>query len=508
MLDDSQIRENILLDNESLVIMASAGSGKTTIMTNKIRKDLEGNKSHYTVAAVTFMRKAAKDIRSKLGKGYSNVFVGTNDSFVEQEIILPFINDLYPEVGNYTIKYDRKFNNYSQGIQLLKTENIIGVYRDGGKRNFKFDLALDILKNSEAASQYLKAKYFKLFIDEYQDSDQSMHDFFMWLIDELKIKLFIVGDEKQSIYKWRGAFPLNFVNLTSNTKFKTYQLTRNFRSEIDIQNFANSLYETTSRNIVEQKDVKNVVLVNPNNENLTKVEIVVRLIETLELDINKEITVIINVNTEITDFISEINELGYNFSFIPKTPIDGAFKNTNFLQELATYYFDINQNEYDLIEEIVGDYTLDQINKLKDILKDFKYSIKTTKILEDTIIDLYNFFEIAINIEEVTALVLTLEDESNSIAFNSEKIKHKALTVFTSKGLEFDQVVSFSNYYFGTNNFGYKVNKFEDHYVCITRAKEKFIMIYENFQYGLNINEIIKNNTGLSMNNFMKIYKS
>ena len=53
MLDDNQIRESILLDNESLVIMASAGSGKTTIMTNKIKKDLKFNNSHYTVAAVT-----------------------------------------------------------------------------------------------------------------------------------------------------------------------------------------------------------------------------------------------------------------------------------------------------------------------------------------------------------------------------------------------------------------------------------------------------------------------
>ena len=271
MIDDSQIRESILLDNDSLVILASAGSGKTTIMTTKIRNDLKNNKSHYTVAAVTFMRKAVKEIRNKLGKGYSNVFVGTNDSFVEQEVILPFLNDIYPNIGNCSIRYDRKFNSYSEGIKLIKTENIIGVYERGvGNKNFKFDLALEVLAKSEAASQYMKAKYFKIFIDEYQDSDQSMHNFFMWLMNDLNIKLFIVGDEKQSIYKWRGAYPQNFINLTSNDKFKSYQLTMNFRSHIDIKNFSNSLNESTSNDIEIQDTIENVVLVTPKIANTSR----------------------------------------------------------------------------------------------------------------------------------------------------------------------------------------------------------------------------------------------
>ncbi|MGH1143115.1 UvrD-helicase domain-containing protein [Bacillus pseudomycoides] len=507
MIDDSKTRERILLDNDSLVILAGAGSGKTTIMTEKIRKDLKNNKSHYTVAAITFMRKAAKEIRSKLGKGYSNVFIGSNDSFVEKEIISPFIYDVYTNLGGVSVRYDRKFSSYSDGIKLLKTENILGVYNsDVRNKNFKFDLALDVLMNSKAAAQYLKAKYSKVFIDEYQDSDQSMHELFMFLIDELKIKLFIVGDEKQSIYKWRGAYPQNFISLASNKKFNNYQLTRNFRSHIDIQNFSNSLNKNTSENIELQDEVHSVVLVRASNE-LTRVEIVKRLIESLEVNMEREISILINTNTEIIDFVNEINNLGYNFSCIPKTPIDNPFVNGNFLHELASYYFNEDINEYDLIETLIGSYTNDQIIKLKGILKDFKVNQHTDKILEETILDLYNFFEVTINIEEIKALTQTLEDEENSIAFNNSKIKHKVMTVFSSKGLEFEQVISFSSFYFGKNNYGYKVERFEDHYVCITRAKEKIIMVNESIEYVLNINELIKGNTGLSLNDLTKVYK-
>lgn len=50
---------------------------------------------------------------------------------------------------------------------------------------------------------FLKAKYFKIYIDEYQDCDYAMHQFFMYLCKQLDIHLFVVGDEKQSIYIWR-----------------------------------------------------------------------------------------------------------------------------------------------------------------------------------------------------------------------------------------------------------------------------------------------------------------
>ena len=67
---------------------------------------------------------------------------------------------------------------------------------------------------------YLQAKYFKIYIDEYQDCDKSMHKFFMYLCDELNIETFVVGDEKQSIYIWRGAYPEAFKSIWNKPNFK------------------------------------------------------------------------------------------------------------------------------------------------------------------------------------------------------------------------------------------------------------------------------------------------
>ncbi len=80
------------------------------------------------------------------------------------------------------------------------------------KKNFIFELAQKIVENSTACRLYLQAKYFKIYIDEYQDCDKSMHKLFMYLCDTLKIETFVAGDEKQSIYIWRGAYPEAFVS--------------------------------------------------------------------------------------------------------------------------------------------------------------------------------------------------------------------------------------------------------------------------------------------------------
>ncbi|HGA1461714.1 TPA: UvrD-helicase domain-containing protein, partial [Streptococcus suis] len=98
-------------------------------------------------------------------------------------------------------------------------------------KNFKCEVALDILKNIVSASEYLKYKFNSLYIDEFQDCDQSMNDLFMYLKDELGIRLFIVGDDKQSIYQWRGASPRYIKNLWENENdLKKERFIGNFRS--------------------------------------------------------------------------------------------------------------------------------------------------------------------------------------------------------------------------------------------------------------------------------------
>ena len=235
----SEEQYNILNAKGNIVVTANAGAGKTFILVEKINKTIEENKTHKTIAAITFTRKAANEIKNRLKMDTSNIYVGTNDSFVLEEIIRPFFKDIYHTKFSNELEpdYQLKVDNSKQGIDIMLTQHIIPKFRDN-KKNFNFRLAKYILENSKIARTYLMSKYNYIFIDEYQDSDNDMHNFFMYLTECLNINLFIVGDEKQSIYIWRGANPESFMSLTRNENFEHYKLSENYRSCQPIKNYA------------------------------------------------------------------------------------------------------------------------------------------------------------------------------------------------------------------------------------------------------------------------------
>ncbi|MVX59710.1 AAA family ATPase [Streptococcus danieliae] len=202
---DQHIRDEILGHDGSLVVRASAGSGKTTMMVQKIKSVLEDITNHKTVVATTFTRKATQEIRNKYHElgGEKSFLVITNDGFVEQEIIRPFINDAHrlmnPNFGDLCLsgldetkvdfsKVDlsdfindysnTQFATYGQLLTNLIVNKKLSKYSDNNK-NFKFELAFFILENSQACREYLASKYKMIFIDEYQDSDLKMNDLFM-----------------------------------------------------------------------------------------------------------------------------------------------------------------------------------------------------------------------------------------------------------------------------------------------------------------------------------------
>lgn len=231
----SKTQKEIIEDIDgSIIVSASAGTGKTGVLVEKIKYELEKNLTEKTVAGITFTIKAANEIKERLNvENEEDVFIGTNNSFAVQEIIAPFMWDIYGK--DYRFEFDanylNKVNTFEEGINCLRENKSVCSYYDN-KKNFVFDLALDILEKSSSARKYLKAKYFKLFIDEYQDCDMSMHKFFMYIKDTLQINLFIVGDSKQSIYMWRGAVPGLFNNIIEKKilKFMFYMRI------IDVQN--------------------------------------------------------------------------------------------------------------------------------------------------------------------------------------------------------------------------------------------------------------------------------
>lgn len=219
-IKDKTIRESILTTDGNIVISADAGTGKTFMTVERIRDDVIKMDNYQTYAAITFTNKAAKELVDRLGDVQQG-FVGTNDKFILNEIIIPFSKDVYPQIKGKNIKTDySESEKYDKGQELLDRyidEGIIGTYTDS-HYNFAFQLALHILKKSHAARRYLVNRYFRIYVDEYQDSDKDMHAFFMYINEKLKIPFFIVGDIKQSIYEWRGGYPDGFKMLLQSDK--------------------------------------------------------------------------------------------------------------------------------------------------------------------------------------------------------------------------------------------------------------------------------------------------
>ena len=85
----SPIQEEIVNTSGNLIVRASAGTGKTHTMVSKIAKEINENHTHKVIAAITFTIKAAQEIKDRLSVDVTRHFIGTNNSFVIEEIIKP-----------------------------------------------------------------------------------------------------------------------------------------------------------------------------------------------------------------------------------------------------------------------------------------------------------------------------------------------------------------------------------------------------------------------------------
>ena len=278
-----------------LLIIAGAGSGKTRVLTNRIAYLIdECGVNPYNILAITFTNKAAAEMRERveqtIGEG-SQVWVSTFHSTCVR-ILRRYIDRLGYN-NNFTI-YDtddqksvikevcKKLNidtkmlkerTIMNGISSAKDEmitpdemeinagndynakRIAGIYREY-QRELKLNNALDfddlIFKTVELFNQdeevlnAYQERFRYIMVDEYQDTNTSQFR----LISKLAEKygnLCVVGDDDQSIYKFRGANIANILNFESAFPgAKTIKLEQNYRSTQTILNAANEVIKNNT----------------------------------------------------------------------------------------------------------------------------------------------------------------------------------------------------------------------------------------------------------------------
>ncbi|HMS34622.1 MAG TPA: 3'-5' exonuclease [Ignavibacteria bacterium] len=297
------------------IIIAGAGSGKTRVLTYKIAYLLESGISPFDILALTFTNKAAKEMKERIislaGEGLEKIWMGTFHSIFAR--LLRIEADFLGFTRNFTI-YDTDDSvsmirqlmtsnsmptdnptpkAIQNAISSIKNKMILPVefstisrtpfdkkveiiYADYQKTLFKNN-AMDfddlLIKPIELFRRYpeILEKYQERFkfilVDEYQDTNKAQYMIVKLLADKYR-NISIVGDDAQSIYKWRGAEIQNIFDFQEDYKdCKIFKLEQNYRSTQKILTLADAVIKRNRK----QMD-KNLWTENEQGEKIHLVE--------------------------------------------------------------------------------------------------------------------------------------------------------------------------------------------------------------------------------------------
>lgn len=283
-------REAVVNTEGPLLVLAGAGSGKTRVLTYRIAYILE--KMHAQpnqILAVTFTNKAANEMKSRveklLGLPVQNLWIGTFHSISarilhreakylgyqanfsiydtedqENQIkrIMAFLNigkdSLTPAQVQYVISDAknklmdaRQFEKSATNFRQQQISKIFWEYETALRKNNAFDFddliikPIELFTNQPALLEKYQAQFRYILVDEYQDTNKAQY-YWIKLFAKKHQNLCVVGDEDQSIYRWRGADLNNILNFEKDyLKSKVIRLEQNYRSTQIILSAANAV---------------------------------------------------------------------------------------------------------------------------------------------------------------------------------------------------------------------------------------------------------------------------
>jgi len=290
-LNEQQL-EAVVTTDGPLLVLAGAGSGKTTVLTRRIAYIVEKNLAKpWQILAITFTNKAASEMLSrisalvpdnasdmwiktfhsaclrilrydieKLGTKYTSAFnvYDTND---QKKLIkdclksLGLSEDMYPLKMLISRISDCKNKGitpeeFENSVYDFKQKNIARVYRmyqsrleDNNSLDFDdlLNKTVELFTKCPDILEYYQNKFKYILVDEYQDTNHIQYRLVAMLAANHR-NLCVVGDDDQSIYKFRGADITNILDFEKQFKdTKTIKLEQNYRSTQTILDAANDV---------------------------------------------------------------------------------------------------------------------------------------------------------------------------------------------------------------------------------------------------------------------------
>ena len=287
-LNEEQIKPVLDTDGAVLVI-AGAGSGKTRVLTSRIAYlVIEKKIDPANIMAITFTNKAADEMKNRLCNiidgteymwvstihsmcvrilrrdidkiGYDKYFT-VYDETDKEKVLKRVIQDLGYDADKF-LKSAKNFISKAKNDCVSPddvksdyngarfSDELINIYKEYDNQLMRsnaldFDDLLfktyELFKDHPEVLDYYADKFQYIHIDEFQDTNKVQFNIAKMLASKHG-NIFVVGDDDQSIYGWRGAKIENILNFDKVfTGAKTYKLQRNYRSTKKILELANCI---------------------------------------------------------------------------------------------------------------------------------------------------------------------------------------------------------------------------------------------------------------------------
>ncbi len=289
LLNEQQLKPVYALEGPVLVL-AGAGSGKTRVLTYRIANLIEKGVSPYSILAITFTNKAAKEMQDRIENvtGIRGAQISTFHSFCTKvlrqdiealgvytknfsiyddedstKIVTRLVKaynldddkkNIIKEIRSH-ISYAKNYGfdpqSYASKIRgIPRWQLIIKAYQDYQDeliRNNALDfddlllLVLKLFAERKDILEKYQERYKYIHVDEFQDTNKIQY-MILRLLGYKYANVFVVGDDDQSIYGWRGADYTNIKKFVENFPgCKIFKLDRNYRSTKQILDVANKV---------------------------------------------------------------------------------------------------------------------------------------------------------------------------------------------------------------------------------------------------------------------------
>ncbi len=398
-LNENQMKA-VEYNKGAMIVLAGPGSGKTTVITSRVKNLINKGVMPHRILVITFTKSAVKEMESRFKEQYQiegRVMFSTFHSLF-YKIIREFYNCNLNNIINefdknnimksiatrFKVNYGNEeefLKNITKEISLVKNELInvedynslnfsgedfskmYNAYEEFKEYNNKIDFddmltkCYYLLKSNEVILERWKNKFDYILVDEFQDINKVQY---LTLKMLAKGNIFVVGDDDQSIYKFRGARPeFLFEFIKDYEDVEKIILDTNYRSTDDIIKLSNKIISDNKNRFPKQiKGVKGKfkppILIKSkdiNEESLIISKRIRNMVREQKVD-PSDIAVIFRNNIQGRGIAYGLEDL--NIPFLLKDTIPSIYKHFVVIDVLAYLRLALNNNDGESFARIIN----------------------------------------------------------------------------------------------------------------------------------------------------------